>query len=130
MTTRLRVQLLAPLALLAALAACSSAGVGGAPDGGLSAPEEEGATATITGEILANDPAAQMLRVRTDDGREGLVRWDAGTEVIYRAERYNPQALERGDRVQMRIERTSDGDFYTEYVLVTESVQERVGQPD
>ncbi len=68
-----------------------------------------------------------MLRIRTDDGSEGFVRWDAGTQVIYRAESYSPQALERGDLVQMRIERTSDGDFYTEYVLVTQSVQERTG---
>ena len=130
MTTRLRTSLLAPLSLLAALAACSSAGLGGDTSGGLSAPTEEGASATITGEILANDPAAQMLRIRTDDGREGLVRWDAGTQVVYRAENYEPHALERGDRVQLRIERTRDGDFYTDYVLVTESVQERAGQPD
>lgn len=122
---RLR-SLIVPVAVLVASAGCASAGVGGT-GGALSAPSEEGATATVSGEILDNDPAAQQLRIRTDDGREGIVRWDTETRVIYKTETYEARALERGDRVQMRIEQTSDGEIYTEYVLVTESAQERIG---
>ncbi|MGH7445476.1 MAG: hypothetical protein ACREKM_11390, partial [Longimicrobiales bacterium] len=56
---RLR-RLIVPVAVLVASAGCGSAGLGGA-GGALSAPSEEGATATVSGEILDNDPAAQQL---------------------------------------------------------------------
>lgn len=111
------------LALVLGAAACGSAGAG-APGGGLSAPSGEN-PATMDVEIQANDTGQQLLQVVTADGRQGVVRWDAGTRVEYKGETFSAAALERGDLVQMRLRETSDGELYTDYVLVTLSVQER-----
>ncbi len=115
-----------PLTLMAA--GCGSAGGLGEVLGGvLNAPGTETGTATVTAEIQANDQQQQMVQIVTDNGEQGVVRWDAGTEVIYKNETYGAGALERGDLVQMRLQQTSDGALYTDYVLVTQSVQERSG---
>jgi hypothetical protein len=120
----------APAALLFATAGCSTGGVGDVLGGVLNSPESSDGTATVNAEIQDNDDVRQQVRIRTTDGREAVVRWDSGTEVIYLNERYSPAALERGDLVQMRIRETSDGELYTDYVVVTQSVQERTGVPE
>ena len=115
---------IAMLTLSLAAAACGSVGgTGGGPGGVLSAPAGENATVDV--EVQANDVGQQLLQVVTPDGRQGIVRWDAGTRVVYKGETYSAAALERGDLVQMRLHETSDGDLYTDYVQVTRSVQER-----
>ena len=93
--------------------------------GVLNAPGSSDGTAVLNAEVQDNDDVRQILRIRTTDGREAEVRWDAGTDVIYLNNHYSPAALERGDLVQIRIRETSDGELYTDHVLVTESRQER-----
>lgn len=115
---------IAMLALSLAAAACGSVGgTGGDPGRVLSAPAGENATVDV--EVQANDVGQQLLQVVTADGRQGIVRWDAGTRVVYKGETYSAAALERGDLVQMRLHETSDGELYTDYVQVTRSVQDR-----
>ncbi len=118
-------RLAAPALVLFALAGCGSGGLGDILGGVLNAPSSQGGTATLDVEIMANDTQRQLLQVRTSDGREGVIRWDSGTEVVYNNERYSAAALERGDLVEMRVQETRDGELYTDYVYVTRSAQER-----
>lgn len=124
MTATMR-RLAAPALMLFALAGCSGGGLGDILGGVLNSPSSRGGTATLDVEIVANDTQRQLLQVRTNDGREGVIRWDSGTEVVYNNERYSAAALERGDLVQMRVQETRDGELYTDYVYVTRSAQER-----
>lgn len=119
----------APLMLAFASAGCGSAGALGDVLGGvLNAPAGGGAqSATVVAEIQANDAQQQMVQIRTEAGEQGVVRWDSGTRVVYNNQEYSAAALERGDVVEMRLQQTSDGELYTDYVLVRQSVQERTG---
>lgn len=123
---RMRV-LIAPLALAAASAGCGAGGALGDVLGGVLNAPAGNQTATVVAEIQANDPQQQLLQIRTEEGEEGVVRWDRGTRVVYNNEEFSAAALERGDLVEMRLQQTSDGQLYTDYVLVRQSVQERTG---
>lgn len=118
-------RLAAPAVMLFAIAGCSTGGVNDTLGGVLNAPESSDGTATLNAEVQDNDDVRQILRIRTTDGREAEVRWDAGTDVIYLNNHYSAAALERGDLVQIRLRETSDGELYTDHVLVVESRQER-----
>jgi len=47
--------------------------------------------------------------------------------VVYQQQEYPVTALERGDQVGMRIQQTQQGAAYTDYIIVTQSVQEAGG---
>ena len=120
--------LVAPLALVAATTGCGSAGgLGDILGGVLNAPAGNNQPATVVAEIQANDARQQMIQIRTESGEQGVVRWDSGTRVVYNNQEYGAAALERGDVVEMRLQQTSDGELYTDYILVRQSVQERTG---
>ena len=123
---------LAPVALSTGLlfAGCASGG-GGLGDilgGVLNAPSGQPASGEIAGEIQANDPQQGMLQIKTSNGQTGVVRYDAGTKLYYQNQEASPAGLERGDLVEMRVQETTDGALYTDYIVVTKSVQERTGQ--
>jgi hypothetical protein len=116
--------LVAPLALVTALGGCGSAAALGTSmlTGLFTGAVGADGVATVNAEIRANDPEHQLLQVTTDEGRRGVVRWDVQTQVVHGSETYGAVALEAGDRVQMRLRKTSDVDIYTDYVLVTQRV--------
>jgi hypothetical protein len=111
----------APLALAMAAGACGgAAALGSSVLSGVftAAVAAADSTATVDAEIRANDREQQLLQVVTDEGRRGVVRWDVQTKVVHGTETYGAVALAPGDRVQMRLRKTSDVDIYTDYVLV------------
>ena len=78
-------------------------------------------------EVQGIDQANRQIDVRTEDGQEGPIEYDANTTVVYQQQEYEVTALERGDVVEMRIQELSGGGYYTDYVLVRQSAQDRGG---
>ena len=109
------------LTLAAALTGCAGTGLGdilgGAAGGGAG-------SGTLTAEV--QQVQQQQIVVRTQDGRQGAVLYDANTQVIYNNEQYPVNALEQGDVVDMRVQEVSSG-YYTDLIQVVTTVQERQG---
>ena len=75
-------------------------------------------------EVQQVDQSNQEIEVLTEDGQRGPIRYDQNTRVVYQQQEYPVTALERGDVVEMRIQQVQQG-YYTDYILVRQSVQER-----
>ena len=110
------------LALSASLVACTGSGLGdilggtgGQPQGG-----------TVTVEVQQVQQSRQEIVVRTQDGQQGPILYDANTQVVYNNEQFPVTALERGDIVDMRIQQVQEG-YYTDLIQVRTPVQERTG---
>lgn len=120
------------VALLAALAtgACSgnAGGLGevlGTVLGGGAQPASS-SVGQIVVEVQSIDTRNQQIEVLTQDGQRGPILYDGNTTVVYQQQEYPVTALERGDVVEMRIQQVQQG-YYTDYILVRQSVQERDG---
>ena len=74
-------------------------------------------------QVEAVDQQSQEIDVLTEDGQRGPIRYDQSTRVVYQEQQYPVTALERGDVVEMRIQELSGGGYYTDYILVRQSVQ-------
>jgi hypothetical protein len=112
------------IVLLAAVAGCHELGhidgidgYGGAANTGRE----------VVGEVEVVDSRAREIEVRTDSGRTAVLRYDDGTQVIYRQRNYSPANLERGDYITARVQQDRDGQNYADTITVRESVQERSG---
>lgn len=75
------------------------------------------------------DQQNQAINVLTEDGQRGPIRYDRNTRVVYQQQEYPVTALERGDVVEMRIQELSGGGYYTDYILVRQSVQQGGSTP-
>ncbi len=49
--------------------------------------------------------------------------YDNNTQVVFQNQNYSPTSLERGDQVTANIQDNGNGAYYTNYVLVNQSVR-------
>ena len=73
------------------------------------------------------DTRSQVLQVTTQNGQTCNIYFDQNTQVVYQNQRYNVTSLEQGDEVAMRIQQDQRGNYYTDYIQVTRSVQNNGG---
>ena len=121
----------APLVLAIGFAACAGGGAGGLGDilgtvlGG--AQPASSSVGQLVVEVQSIDQQSQQIEVLTEDGQRGPIAYDANTRVVYQQQEYEVAALERGDVVEMRVQQVQNGGYYTDYILVRQSAQERAG---
>lgn len=72
----------------------------------------------VSGSVNRVDTRNRTLEIREERGRTVQVRYDGNTRMTYQGRRYQPSALERGDRVTLRVERDRRGDLYARDVVV------------
>ena len=106
---------------------CSQLGTLGNVLGGVMNPNGGSSGSEVYGEVQYVDTQRQQIQVRTQQGQTGSVYFDSRTRVVYQQQEYPVTALERGDEVGMRVQQTQQGAPYTDYIVVTRSVQERGG---
>ncbi len=84
----------------------------------------------LSGEIDRVDTDRREIVVRTSGG-DRLISYDDRTRVVYEGREYEPENLERGDRVEIETT-TASGSRYVlaERIDVTRSVQDRTGYDD
>jgi len=107
-------------AMLVGCAPAGTAGTGGRLPGGISHN-------VVNGEVRSVDTRSNRIVVRQDGGRNVAVRFDRQTTVVYRQRRYPVTALERGDRVTMRVSRERGGQVIADRIDVRQSVRDRGG---
>ena len=110
----------AALALFA-LGACSSVGqlgdiLGGVLGGGQQANNQ------VAGTVRGVDTRNQQISLQQSNGQSVALGYDNNTRVVYQNRAYNVSSLESGDVVTARIQQTNNGAYYTDSVLVTQSV--------
>lgn len=96
----------------------------GLDERGLS-PEDALVESRVQAEIRDVDPRAGLIYVRTRTGEDGSVHYDSRTRIMYRGERYPALALERGDLVELTMERTTENDYYASRIDVVQNTRER-----
>lgn len=112
---------------------CASAGpigdiIGGVLSQGQGQGQQgQGRQGEVYGEVQGVDTRQQVVQIRTQDGRTANVRFDQRTRVIYQQQEYAVTNLERGDVVNMRLQQDQQGNLYTDYIQVSQSVQDRNG---
>jgi hypothetical protein len=111
--------------LLMTMASCAQFGVPSGR-GGVLTPAPASASGELVGEIDRMDASTRQIVARTSDGRLETVSFDERTLVMYRGQSYPVTALERGDRVYMRLASTGRP-AYVDLISVQQSVQERQG---
>lgn len=119
----------AAAAALLALPACAGGNLGALGDilGGAmgTGGQQQG---QIVAEVQSVDTRNQVIRVRTQQGETGDVRYDQNTTVLYQQQQYPVTALERGDVIEMQLQQVDKNRLYTSRIEVRQSVQERSGQ--
>jgi hypothetical protein len=109
-----------------AITGCSQLGSLGNVLGGVLSPAGSG-TGEVAGTVRYVDTQRQVLQVTTSNGQTGNVYFDQRTQVVYQNQNYSVTALEQGDQVQLRLQQDNSGNYYTDYILVTRSVQNSNG---
>jgi len=117
----------AALAVALLTTACGGGNIGEVLGGVLGGGGGGGGSGTAVVEVQGVDQGRQQIVVATQDGQQVGVLYDDRTRVVYQDQQYPVTALERGDVVEMQVQETQSG-YYTDYVLVRQSVQERRGQ--
>lgn len=119
------------LALILTATACAGGGAGGLGDilGTVLGGQQPASSnvGQLVAEVQAVDTRNQRLDVVTQDGQRGQIEYDGNTSVTYQQQQYPVTALERGDVVEMRIQEVGQGRYYTDQILVRQSVQQREG---
>ncbi|HET7231158.1 MAG TPA: hypothetical protein VFJ16_14190 [Longimicrobium sp.] len=112
-----------------AITGCSQlGGLGNVLGGVLGGPNAgSGSGNEVYGTVRYVDTQRQMLQIQTQNGQTGNVYFDQNTQVVYQNQRYPVTALEQGDQVGLRVQQTQNGQYYTDYISVTQSVQETNG---
>lgn len=105
-----------------AITGCSQLGTLGNVLGGVLSPTGSG-SGTVDGTVRYVDTQRQVLQITTSNGQTGNVYFDQRTQVVYGQQNYSVTALEQGDQVQLRLQQDNQGNYYTDYILVTRSVQ-------
>ena len=121
MTVLQRASRTAAVALtLVAMSACANSGLGnvlGSVLGGAAGGNE------LSGTIQGVDTRNQQIGITQTNGQTVGVRYDNNTRVIYQNQSYAVTALENGDQVVARIQDQGNGNYYTDSIQVTQSVQ-------
>ena len=81
----------------------------------------------LVGEIRNVDTRGKEIELRTEAGRREHVRYDNNTRVVYRQREYAVSNLEPGDYVAVRAKQDRNGGYFTDYITVRESMQDRGG---
>jgi hypothetical protein len=84
-----------------------------------------GRATIVNAEVRSVDTRSNRLNLREERGRNVVVRYDNRTRVVYRQRNYPVSALERGDRVSVRVVQDRSGRAWAERVDVRESVRDR-----
>src|SRR4051812_24976039 len=109
------------------ITACSQLGGLGNVLGGVLGPAAGSGNSTVQGTVRGIDTQRGLLQITTTNGQTGNVYFDNRTQVVYQQQQYPVTALEQGDQVQVQIQQDQQGNYYTNYILVTRSVQEANG---
>lgn len=119
----------AVVALVTALAG-TTAGCAGSPLGeilgGVLSPQGTSGN-EVGAEVRSVDTRSQQLHLRLQNGQSATVLFDNRTQVVYQQQQYPVTALEAGDYVVVRLQQTQNGQAYTDYIYVQQSVQDRTG---
>ena len=115
------------VAAAVAATGCSQMGSLGNVLGGVLQPGVGSGNAQVTGTVRYVDTQRQMLQVTTQNGQTGNVYFDNRTQVVYQQQNYSVTALEQGDEVAMQLQQDQQGNYYTNYIQVTRSVQDNGG---
>jgi hypothetical protein len=116
----------AALGIAITLTSCAS-GAGGVGDilgailGG--GQGQQGQSGQVSGTITGVNTRSQQIGLQTANGQNVALSYDGQTRVVYQQQQYPVTALERGDRVTMRVQQMQNGAYYTDYVQVDQSVQ-------
>ena len=111
----------------AGLGACSQAGslgsvLGSVLGGGGGASQNQ-----VSGIVRSVDTRNQQISLQQSNGQTVGIGFDNQTKVVYQNQNYSVTSLENGDKVTARIQQTSNGAYYTDYVQVDASVQTTTG---
>lgn len=106
---------------------CSQIGTLGNVLGGVLQPAAGSGSAQVAGTVRYVDTQRQMLQITTQNGQTGNVYFDSRTQVVYQQQSYPVTALEQGDQVQMQLQQDQQGNYYTNYIMVTRSAQDAGG---
>ncbi len=104
---------------LIATSACANSGLGnilGSVLGG-------GGGNELAGTIQSVDTRTLQIGITQTNGQTVGVRYDNNTRVIYQNQNYPVTSLENGDQVVARIQDNGNGNYYTDSIQVTQSVQ-------
>lgn len=86
-----------------------------------------GGSGQVAGTVRGVDAQRGLLQITTTSGQTGNVYFDNRTQVVYQQQNYPVTALEQGDEVQLQLQQDQQGNYYTNYILVTRSVQDAGG---
>jgi len=79
----------------------------------------------LVGEVRNVDTRTREIELRTEAGRSEYVRYDNQTRVLYRQQEYAVSNLEPGDYVAVRARQDGNRGYFTDYITVRESAQDR-----
>lgn len=106
--------------VLASLGGCSSLGLGNILNGGLGGQQSSN---QLSGSVQGVNTQSQQIGIQQSNGQTIAVSYDNNTQVVYQNQNYSPTSLERGDQVTANIQDNGNGSYYTNYVLVNQSVR-------
>ncbi|MFL6236644.1 MAG: DUF5666 domain-containing protein [Thermoanaerobaculia bacterium] len=113
---------LAPLLAAAFLAGCGPEYYPGDqryPEGAYGRYGEPG---DLSGTVASVNPRARLIYIDEEDGDRDagpvVLSYDDGTTVRYQGRSFRPEDLERGDRIQVRVDRNDDGRLLAESIDV------------
>jgi|GEM_PF-363921 len=96
--------------------------------GGVLGPQAGSANASeVYGVVRGVDTQRQLIQIQTQNGQTGNIYFDQNTRVVYQNQQYPVTALEQGDQIGLRLQQGQNGQYYTDYITVTQSVQETNG---
>lgn len=107
---------------LVAMSACANSGLGNILGSVLGGGGNE-----LAGTVQGVDTRNQQIGITQTNGQAVGVRYDNNTRVIYQNQNYSVTALESGDQVVARIQDQGNGNYYTDSIQVTQSVQSSGG---
>jgi hypothetical protein len=118
----------ATLLLYSAAIACSGAGgIGDVLGGVLGGGAQQQQAAAAQGEIRGVNPQSQQISLQLTNGQTVALAYDNRTKVVYQNQLYAVTNLENGDQVIMRVLDAGNGNYYTDSIHVTQSVQSSGG---
>ena len=113
----------ATLLLYSAAIACSGAGGIGDVLGGVLGGGQQQQAAAAQGEIRGVNTQSQQISLQLTNGQTVALAYDNRTKVVYQNQLYAVTNLENGDQVIMRVLDAGNGNYYTDSIHVTQSVQ-------
>ncbi len=79
----------------------------------------------VDGRVHSVDLRRSRIEIRDYGNRARTLRFDRGTQVVYRNRAYTPSAVERGDVVRVHVTQDRNGRLWADRIHVRESVRER-----